>query len=304
MANYGCTSMGAISGDSDSAGNLLAQTPAGLSQTLDGQQFHFGDPNASNRNGQQLGRACCNQAPAGSQGNIHMIPQNSCTSITQNLSTSDQQPLIVQDAQLNDDRAWCRYRYFSSQQQQQPQPQPQHRHHHHHSHDHDHSHQPADSGGLQPTGSLKTTSFMAAEDKCMCSGSHMSIAKCPDEFMKTARHSLATFVCDQHESPSQHQHHNELFGSTPRTRRNWLANYNYEDDEEDDDSDSDRKRSRTLTRAVVFKPLAGVADRRFTSYASTNDLKFAHPHRAPIGSDTYHKQPNGLRSFKAHNNEL
>lgn len=44
----------------------------------------------------------------GSQGNLLRFPYNSCTSIAQNLSTSDQQPLIVSDIQ-NDQ---CQYHYL------------------------------------------------------------------------------------------------------------------------------------------------------------------------------------------------
>lgn len=81
----------------------------------------------------------------GSQGNLHqynhnLIPHTSCTSIAQNLSTSDQQPLIVD---VQHDR--CQHHYQQHNHQQQ----------HHH-----------------PTNHvcLKTTSFMAdpSSTDCTC----------------------------------------------------------------------------------------------------------------------------------------
>lgn len=69
----------------------------------------------------------------GSQGNLlNHLPHNSCTSITQNLSTSDQQPLIV-DAHY--DRNSC-YHHVNNSKTHHKQQQQHHHHQPHHEQDH------------------------------------------------------------------------------------------------------------------------------------------------------------------------
>lgn len=301
--------MGAVS-DTDASGNLLiVQTPAsGSHNQIDGQRFNFEDSKLDNK--QQLHQSCCNVNQMSSQGNIETVAHNSSISIAQNLSTSDQQPLIVQDAQLDDSRAWCSRRFTQTQQGARPltidqddnsdsyrrhsgNTQP-HMHSYHHSHDRSDS---TSSHANLP--GLRTTSFMGLKraPDCTCSAALETEVKQQQHGKRNnlkSRHSLATFVCDhdhdhvhhkhEHEHGDQQQrYHNELFGST---RRNWIINRNYDDDDDEDDNDDYRKRSRTLTRAIIYKPLVnevtGVTtnNKRFSTFASTNDLNLSDTRQA------------------------
>lgn len=261
MTNYGCTSVEGISGTSDSTCQTMNQIPGcqtNISYQADGQRFQFGESTGNNGQAQVPNVGCCNQGNffRESQGNVNAIPHNSCSSIGQNLSISDQQPLIIQDNAQLEKQAWCRHAYLGPEQS------------------------PYESNDGYPQmcgaqGSLKTTSFMALGQNCTCSAGRRGGESSP-----RGRHSIANFVCDFHgRHPVEiHQHHNELFGST--VRRNWIANNNYDDDEENDERDREAKRSKTLGRSVAYKSLANGTSRNL----STNDLSVSmlQPHQSRI----------------------
>lgn len=100
------TSNGSGVTDQSSKGNRFRFDAASTRELVGSHQHHGyienqnGDSPTFSKHGHESRGAiredfCRSNHILGSQGNLHSLPHHSCTSITQNLSTSDQQPLIV-----------------------------------------------------------------------------------------------------------------------------------------------------------------------------------------------------------------
>lgn len=238
--------------------NSNTNTTAGTNQTANGDRFRFDAATTGNFMNEQrrfnmtacdAGLECHDtkicQRSLGSQSNLHHIPLTSCTSIGQNLSTSDQQPLIVDV-------------------------QPEHCPHHHHLQQQLHTHQHSDhenpyngnSNNLSRTTSqccLKTTSFMANDNnnsylhnKCTC---------CEQEFIKNTSEAINQPLHHYH-----HHHHNSFIGSNGFSADGIAIAAKSQLEGCLGAFWDDQKKSRTLTR--VYKPLNDL----HIPYASTNDL--------------------------------
>lgn len=186
----------------------------------------------------------------GSQGNLNQIPLASCTSIAQNLSTSDQQPLIV-DVPI--DR--CQHHQYHNQ-----------RHHHQQQHQSANQDQLQRQNGNLSTSQccLKTTSFMADNKQSApvnnnCSCYDKEIIKCTNGLKLD--HS-------QVQSQQQPYHlHNSSFVASNGFRADGFATAAKSQLEGCLGAFWDeQKKSRTLTK--VYKPLNDL----HIPYASTNNL--------------------------------